>query len=132
MEQHRQNPACANCHASMDPLGFAFENFDAIGRWRIEEVTDGTGSNPKVSSSGKLVDGREYRDSKEFKQLLLKDMDAFQMTFLEKLATFGMRRTLGLADREELKKIASQSKSLDFQLSKLLESFVCSDLFQSR
>ena len=132
LEAHVHDSRCAACHARIDPLGLAFENFDAIGRWRTEEVTDGTGSNPKVSSSGKLVDGREYRDSGEFKQLLLKDMDAFQMTFLEKLATFGMRRTLSFTDREELRKIASESKSKDFQLSKLLESFVCSDLFQSR
>lgn len=132
LEAHVHDSRCAACHARIDPLGLAFENFDAIGRWRTEEITDGTGSNPKVVSSGTFVDGREYRDTREFKQLLLRDMDAFQMTFLEKLATFGMRRTLGLADRDELRKIASQSKSTDFQLSNLLESFVCSDLFQSR
>ena len=132
LEAHVHDSRCATCHSRIDPLGLAFENFDAIGRWRTEEITDGTGANPKVISSGMLSDGREYRDTREFKQLLLKDMDAFQMTFLEKLATFGMRRTMGFADREELKKIATASKAKDYRLRDLIECFVCSDLFQSR
>jgi len=132
LEAHVHDSRCATCHSRIDPLGLAFENFDAIGRWRTEEITDGTGANPKVISSGKLSDGREYRDTREFKQLLLKDMDAFQMTFLEKLATFGMRRTMGFADREELNKIAAASKAGDYRLRDLIECFVCSDLFQSR
>ena len=60
LEAHIQDANCAACHAKIDPLGLAFENYDAIGRWRTEEVTDGIGENPKVTAAGKLPDGREY------------------------------------------------------------------------
>ncbi|MBU6172335.1 MAG: DUF1585 domain-containing protein, partial [Planctomycetes bacterium] len=100
--------------------------------WRTHEVTDGVGDNPVVVASGKLPDGREYRDAVEFKQLLLQDLDAFNLTLIEKLATYGLRRTMSFSDREELQKIAAISKANDYRLKDLLEAFVCSDLFLSR
>lgn len=132
LEAHIHDANCAACHAKIDPLGLAFENYDAIGRWRTEEVTDGVGANPKVVSSGKLPDGREYKDAEEFKKLLLHDLDAFNFTFIEKLATYGLRRTMTFTDRDELKKIAAASKAKDYRLRDILEAFVCSDLFQQR
>ena len=132
LEAHIHDANCAACHSKIDPLGLAFENYDAIGRWRTEEVTDGVGANPKVVSSGKLPDGREYRDAEEFKKLLLHDLDSFNLTFIEKLATFGLRRTMTFTDRDELKKIAAASKAEDYRLRDILEAFVCSDLFQQR
>ena len=58
LEEHRKNPACAVCHVRMDPLGFALENFDAIGKWRTEEIVrDGSGANPTLDPSGELPDG---------------------------------------------------------------------------
>lgn len=132
LEAHIHDANCAACHAKIDPLGLAFENYDAIGRWRTEEVTDGVGENPKVVSSGKLPDGREYKDAAEFKQLLLHDLDAFSLTFIDKLATYGLRRTMSFTDRDELKKIAVVSKAKDYRLKDLIEAFVTSNLFQSR
>jgi mono/diheme cytochrome c family protein len=132
LEAHIHDANCAACHAKIDPLGLAFENYDAIGRWRTEEITDGVGENPKVVSSGKLPDGREYKDAAEFKQLLLHDLDAFNLTFIDKLATYGLRRTMSFTDRDELKKIAAASKAKDYRLKDLIEAFVTSDLFQSR
>jgi mono/diheme cytochrome c family protein len=132
LEAHIHDTRCAACHAKIDHLGLAFENYDAIGRWRTEEVTDGVGENPTVVSSGKFPDGREYQNVVEFKQLLLRDLDAFNHTFVEKLATYGLRRTMSFADREELQKIAAASKAKDYRLQDLVEAFVCSDLFQLR
>jgi len=132
LEAHIHDASCAACHAKIDPLGLAFENYDAIGRWRTEEVTDGVGDNPKVVATGKLPDGREYTNAEEFKQLLLHDLDAFNATFIEKLATYGLRRTMTFTDRDELAKIAAVSKAKDYRLRDLVEAFVASDLFRSR
>ena len=132
LEAHIHDASCAACHARIDPLGLAFENYDAIGRWRTEEVTDGVGANPKVTAHGKLPDGREYKDADEFKKLLLHDLDAFNATFIEKLATYGLRRSMSFSDRDELKAIAAASKAKDYRLRDLVEAFVCSGLFQKR
>ena len=76
LESHTTHSTCASCHAKIDPLGFAFENYDAIGRWRTRElVTTGLGDNPKIDASGTLPDGRPFRDSKQFKQLGLEGDD---------------------------------------------------------
>ncbi len=131
LEAHIHDARCAACHSRIDHLGLAFENFDAIGRWRTEEVTDGVGANPQVVSSGKFPDGREYRNADEFKQLLLKDLDTFNHAVLEKLAIYGLRRTMTFTDRDELKKIAAVSKAKDYRLKDLVEALVCSDLFQN-
>jgi len=57
MEQHRANPACSGCHSRMDPLGFALENFDAVGKWR---ATEGANNTP-IDSSGSLIDGTKFQ-----------------------------------------------------------------------
>ncbi len=132
LEAHIQDANCAACHARIDPLGLAFENYDAIGRWRTEEVTDGIGANPKVTAAGKLPDGREYANADEFKKLLMHDLDAFNRTFIDKLATYGMRRSMSFSDRDALERIAAASKAKDYRLRDLIEAFVTSDLFQSR
>ena len=116
----------------MDPLGLAFENYDAIGRWRTEEVTDGTGENPRVNPAGKLPDGRTYETPEEFKTLLLENLDTFNATFIEKLATYGLRRSMSFDDRKDLAAIAKVSKAKDYRLRDLVEAFVCSDLFVKR
>jgi mono/diheme cytochrome c family protein len=132
LEAHIHDARCAACHARIDPLGLAFENYDAIGRWRTEEVTDGTGANPKVNPSGKLPDGREYANADEFKKLLLSDLDAFNVTFIEKLATYGLRRSTSFSDRDDLKAIAAAGKAKDYRVRDIVEAFVLSDLFQKR
>jgi mono/diheme cytochrome c family protein len=132
LEAHIHDARCAACHSRIDPLGLAFENYDAIGRWRTEEVTDGTGANPKVNPSGKLPDGREYATAGEFKKLLVADLDAFNHTFIEKLATYGLRRSMSFSDRDDLKAIAAASKAKDYRLRDIIEAFVLSDLFQRR
>ncbi len=132
LEAHIHDPNCASCHAKMDPLGLAFENYDAIGRWRTEEITDGTGANPQVNPAGKLPDGRTYETPEEFKSLLLADLNTFNAAFIEKLATYGLRRSMSFDDRDQLKAIAAASKEKDYRVRDLVEAFICSDLFQKR
>jgi hypothetical protein len=130
---HLEDATCAACHRKIDPLGLAFENYDAIGRWRtIEAVRDGSGANPKVDASGELPDGREFADAKAFKHLLLDDTDKFAAAFTEKLATFALRRVPTFSDRADLQRIVTQSKTDDYRLAALIETFVTSDLFQKR
>ncbi len=132
LEAHIHDASCAACHAKIDPLGLAFENYDAIGRWRTEEVTDGVGANPKVTAAGKLPDGRAYQTAEDFKKLLLADIDAFHQTFIEKLATYALRRTMSFDDRAELKAIAAVSKAKDYRVTDIVTALVTSDLFQKR
>ncbi|NBV23122.1 MAG: DUF1592 domain-containing protein [Proteobacteria bacterium] len=132
LEAHIHDANCAACHNRIDPLGLAFENYDAIGRWRTEEVTDGTGNNPTVNPAGNLPDGRTYNTPEEFKQLLLADLDTFNVAFIEKLATYGLRRSLSFGDREGLAAIAQASKAKDYRLRDIVDAFVQSDLFACR
>ena len=133
LEAHKHDPNCASCHKRIDPLGLAFDHFDAIGRWRdIEVVADGKGPDPKVDASGQLMDGRTFNGAAEFKQLLMEDMDAFTHTFVKKLATFALRRTMTVDDREDLDELVMKAKANDYRLRDLLEAFVTSDLFQKR
>ena len=116
LEAHIHDARCASCHSKIDPLGLAFENYDAIGRWRTEEVVEGTGKNPSVNPAGKFPDGRSYDTPEEFKQLLLADLDTFNAAFIEKVATYGLRRTLSFDDRKELTAIAAASRAKDYRL----------------
>lgn len=132
LEAHIKDPNCASCHAKIDPLGLAFENYDAIGRWRTVEKTEGAGDDPPVNPAGKLPDGRTYETPGDFKQLLLADIDTFNAAFVEKLATYGLRRSMSFDDREALKAIAAAGKAKDYRLRDIVEAFVTSDLFQKR
>ncbi len=133
LEAHKANIHCASCHRKIDPLGIAFDNYDAIGRWRTEEVVQaGTGANPPVDASGVLADGREFGGPFEFQQLLLADLDKFHAAFLEKLATFALRRTMTIDDRADLEALAATTRTSDYRVQDLLVAFLVSDLFQKR
>ncbi|WP_254508228.1 DUF1592 domain-containing protein [Anatilimnocola floriformis] len=132
LEAHIHDASCAACHSKIDPLGLAFENYDAIGQWRTRETVEGTGDNPLVNPAGKMADGRTYQTPEEFKQLLLADLDSFNAAFVEKLATYGLRRSVSFEDREALAEIAKASRAQDYRLRALVEAFVLSDLFQKR
>lgn len=133
LESHKSDANCASCHKRIDPLGLAFDNYDAIGRWRTEEaVSDGIGANPRVDASGVLPDGRNFADAAGFKKLMLEDIDRFNAAFLEKLATFALRRTMAFNDREALAKLAAKTKAADYKLATIVEELVLSDLFSKR
>ncbi len=130
---HESDANCAACHRKIDPLGLAFDNYDAIGRWRTEEaVTDGSGANPAVDASGALADGRTFDDAVGLKRLLLGDLDKFNAAFIEKTATYALRRAMTVDDRARLAELARQSKAADYQVEAIIMNLVLSDLFQSR
>lgn len=85
-----------------------------------------------MNPAGQLPDGRSYKTPEEFKQLLLADLDTFNHTFIEKLATYGLRRTLSFDDRDELADIAKASRAKDYRLRDIVEALVVSELFQKR
>ena len=133
IEAHRNDANCSACHRKIDPLGLAFESYDAIGHWRTEEaVRDGAGANPKLDPSGELPDGRKFADAAELKKLMLDDLDKFTAAFTGKLATYALRRGMTFDDRKSLAAVAHESKTNNYALSALIESLVLSDLFQKR
>lgn len=133
LEAHRQDPNCAACHRKIDPLGLAFDNYDAIGHWRtVETVSDGAGVNPTIDPSGVLPDGRRFADAAGLKRLMLADADKFAAAFTEKLATYAMRRAMTFGDRARLQRISLQNRSDGGRLASLIQTLVTSDLFQRR
>lgn len=133
LEQHRSDKNCTACHRKIDPLGIAFDNYDAIGRWRtVETVRDGTGADPKLDPSGELPDGRKFADSAALKHLLMDDADRIAAAFTEKLATYALRRGITFTDRADLQRVTDQAKADDYKLASLIESLVTSPLFMKR
>lgn len=133
LEAHATHTTCASCHQKIDPLGFAFENFDAIGRWRTrEQVQGGQGDDPFVNARAMLPDGRTFEGSDEFKQLLGQDVDRFAEAFVEQLATYALRRVITIDDAAQIKAIAAASKKDAYKLRAVIENLVLSELFQKR
>lgn len=130
---HTEHASCASCHKTIDPLGLAFDNYDAIGRWRTEEIVPkGKGANPQVDASGELPDGRAYAGPDEFKKLLVEDVDRFAVALTEKLATYALRRAMTVDDQDEIRQIAESCADNEFRLRHLIEAFVLSPLFLKR
>jgi hypothetical protein len=133
IEAHRSNAACAACHARIDPLGLAFDNYDAIGRWRThEKLPQGVGQDPSVDPSGTLPDGRSFADSVEFKRLLLADRDAFAKAFVEHLCTYALRRVLAFDDQDDLKAIQAEAKKNGYRVKDIVRAVALSDLMRKR
>src|SRR5258705_10142853 len=93
LEQHRKNPVCASCHSQMDPLGFALENFDAVGRWR----TNDEGGTP-IDASGVLTDGLHFQGVDGLRTVLLDRREQFVRTVTEKLMTYALGRQIEYYD----------------------------------
>lgn len=133
LEAHATHTVCASCHAKIDPLGFAFDNYDAIGRWRTtEKVAGGLGADPPVQASGALADGRVYDGPEQFKHLLAQDVDRFAEAFVEQLATYALRRVMTIDDAPHIKAIAAASRNEDYRLRAVIQNLVTSPLFQQR
>jgi len=130
---HTAHAQCAACHRSIDPLGFAFDNYDAIGRWRTTElVQTGTGAHPPVDATGAMPDGRPYDGPEAFKARLVEDIDRFATALVEKLATYALRRAMTVDDRDAIVGIAASCKADGYRLRSMVEAIVMSDLFRRR
>ncbi len=133
LELHRADPNCTACHNKIDPLGIAFDNYDAIGRWRtVEAVKDGVGEDPELNPAGELPDGRKFADGAALKRLFIADVDKFAAAFTEKLATYALRRGVNFSDRADLRQIVEQAKASDYSVCSLVEALVVSPVFQRR
>lgn len=130
---HASDANCASCHAKIDPLGLAWDNYDAIGQWRThEKVAAGTGADPEVDPSGVLPDGRAFKDASDFKRLLIEDKAKFTRAFIEHLCTYGLRRVLTVDDEEDITAIAAEAKKNQYGVKDIVRAVAVSDLVRKR
>jgi len=127
MEKHRANAICASCHARMDPIGFALENFNGVGKWR-----DLDGGSP-IDASGKLPGGAKFERPAGLKKLLATSYaDQFCTTVTEKLLTYALGRGLEYYDQPAVRSIMRQASRDNYRMSALIAAIVKSTPFQMR
>jgi hypothetical protein len=126
MEQHRKDPGCASCHARMDPLGFGYENFDAVGRWRTRD------GKHAIDPSGELPDGSKFKGPAELRTILLARKDLFTKCFTEKMLTYALGRGTERSDRCFIEEIAKKVAANEYKFSVVVLEIVKSDPFQKR
>jgi mono/diheme cytochrome c family protein len=127
MEQHRANPVCAACHRSIDPLGLALENFDAVGQWR----TLGDGGSA-LDTSGSLPGGQSFEGVAGLRQALLSRPDVFVGTLTEKLMTYALGRGIDYRDAPAVRQIRREAERENYRFSSLVMGIVRSAPFQMR
>ncbi len=126
LAEHRANAACASCHNLMDPIGFALENFDAVGRWRT--IEDGQ----PIDATGGLPDGNKVTGVAGLEAGLLKRPDLFASTLTEKLLTFALGRGVEPSDAPAVRKIVRDAQANDFHFSSIIIGVVNSTPFVMR
>jgi hypothetical protein len=126
MEQHRANPSCATCHRRMDPLGFGFENFDAIGAWRTKD------GKHEIDPAGELPTGQTFKSPAELRAILKARQDDFSKCLADKMLTYALGRGTERYDRCAVEEIARSLKKNDYRFSTLVIEIVKSDPFQKR
>ena len=126
MEQHRANPACAICHNRMDPIGFALENFDAIGKWRTLDAGF------PIDASGVLPDGSKFQGPAELRKALLSRPKIIVNSVSEKLLSYALGRTLEYYDAPAVRSIVREAASSDYRWSSIVLGIVKSQPFQMR
>lgn len=126
LERHRENPTCYDCHRKIDPMGFAFESFDAIGQWR-----DSYAKNIPVDTSGRMPNGSEYNGIVEFKDVLLGRKTQIARAFTSKLISYATGRRMEPADRPAIDAIVEELDRRGNGFYDLVELIVLSRTFQS-
>jgi len=133
IEAHRNDANCAACHAKIDPLGLAWDNYDAVGQWRThEKVPAGVGSDPVIDSSGLMPDGRAFKDATEFKQRLLEGRDKLARAFIDHLCTYALRRALAFDDQDDLNAIQAEAKKSGYRIKDIVRAVAISELMRKR
>ena len=128
MAKHRASPTCAACHAVMDPLGLALENFDATGMWRDRDRYAGAA----IDSSGLLPDGTKITGPDDLRKALLRRPEQFAQTFTEGLLTYATGRKLEYYDMPTVRRIVHGAFAGDYKFSMLVQAVVKSDQFRMR
>ena len=126
MEQHRANPACAGCHKVMDPLGFALENFDAVGQWRIND--DGA----QIDPSGTLFNGAKVDGPVALRKMLTSKPDIFAEVLTEKLMTYALGRGVEYSDMPTVREILRDAARNDYRFSSIVLGIVKSTPFEMK
>jgi uncharacterized protein DUF1592/uncharacterized protein DUF1588/uncharacterized protein DUF1585/uncharacterized protein DUF1587/uncharacterized protein DUF1595/cbb3-type cytochrome c oxidase subunit III len=126
LEQHRADATCASCHRMIDPVGFALENFDAVGRWRESE------EGGPVDAAGGFIDGSEFTGVVGLEQALLNRPELFVRTLTEKLMTYALGRGVEYYDAPAIRKIVADARGSDYRFSQLVIGIVQSTPFQMR
>ena len=128
MEQHRSKPSCNGCHGVMDPLGFALENYDAIGAWRAKDRFAGT----VTDASGKLAEGTPVNSPSDLRKALIKHPEQFVQAMTERLMTYALGRTVEYYDMPTIRKIVRDSAKDNYRFSSIVMGIVRSAPFQMR
>jgi uncharacterized protein DUF1592/uncharacterized protein DUF1588/uncharacterized protein DUF1587/uncharacterized protein DUF1585/uncharacterized protein DUF1595/cbb3-type cytochrome c oxidase subunit III len=126
MEAHRADPVCAGCHQTMDPIGFALENFDAIGRWR--NTDDGS----KIDAAGTLFNGAKVDGPAALRQMLVSRPETFIGVMTEKLLTYSLGRGVEYYDMPAVRKIVRDAAANDYRFSSLVLGVVKSTPFEMK
>jgi hypothetical protein len=124
LERHRADPVCAGCHLTMDPPGFALENFDAVGRWRD------TDAGRPVDATGKLSDGTEVAGAAALREAILGRPELFAGTLTKKLMTYALARGLEAEDMPAARAIVRAAAKDDYRFSALVLGIVRSVPFR--
>ena len=137
LAKHRDDPACRGCHAKMDPAGFALEAFDVIGgfreNYRVLSEDGRREEGPPVDATGKLPDGRNFKDVVELKKMLVKERTQLQANLVWQLAVYSTGREVAFGDRSEIQNIISRAdKNGKGGLRSLIHELVQSPIFQTR
>ena len=125
LEQHRKNPVCAGCHSRMDPLGFALENFNGIGKWRTSDA------NTPIDASGVFPDGTKFSGPAELRNMLLKYREELVRTVIEKLLTYALGRGVEYYDMPAVRAIRRDAAP-DYRWSSVILGIAKSLPFQMR
>src|SRR5437764_5782451 len=128
MEQHRSKPSCNACHGVMDPLGFALENFDAIGAWRAKDRDAGT----PIDASGTLVDGTPVNSAADLRKALMRRPEQFVQTLTEKLMTYALGRSVEYYDMPAIRAIVRDAAKENYRFSSIVMGIVRSAPLQLR
>jgi hypothetical protein len=126
MELHRATPVCASCHKVMDPIGFAMENFDAVGAWRTKEP-GGT-----IDTSGQLADGTKIDGVVHLRKAILSRPEMFVSTMTEKMLIYALGRGVEASDRPVVRQIMRDAARDDYRFSTIVRGIVQSAPFQMR
>jgi hypothetical protein len=127
MERHRKDPACAACHALMDPIGFGLENFDATGAWRDEE------NGKPIDTSGQFLDGQKFEGVEQLRNLLVTDYRSeFHRTVASRMLTYALGRGLDWFDKPALDRIVSETEAAGGDSHAMLRAVIRSVPFQYR
>jgi len=128
MAKHRSSPTCSSCHAVMDPLGFALENFDATGMWRDRDRFAGT----VIDSSGELPDGTPIKGPDDLRKALLRHPEQFVQTFTERLLMYATGRAVQYYDMPTVRRIVRTASKDDYRFSTIVQAIVQSEEFRKR